>query len=212
MAPGGSEKARILMAAFVFMLVGTCGSSFSEGAAPKGATMSPPQEEVRQKTRGTTCNGALFEMVADRVWRIPAPGDGAGSVVELALRITNLTKTPLRFNRFDTLRLALFAPDGRAVPFEGGRNATRPGEAVSPPLLPGEALVISRQRRLIPLKNGGLRLIGSEEFGGIWYFDGLGPGRYKVQCIYGNLVSGIGDVNAVWVGEAATPLQEVELR
>jgi hypothetical protein len=212
MAIKESGKARGLAAVFVCMLVWTCGSSISEGAAPKEATMSPAREEVGQKIRGVTRNGALFEAVADRIWKIPAPEDEAGSVVDLALRITNRTETPLRFNKFDTLRLALFAPGGKALPFLGGRNAVRSGEGVSPPLLPGQTLVISRQGRLTRLKDGGLRLIGSEESGGIWYFDGLGPGRYKVQFIYGNARSRIGDLDAFWVGEVATPVVGIELR
>jgi hypothetical protein len=174
--------------------------------------MSPVREEVGQETRGVTRNGALFEMVADRIWKIPAVGDETGSVVDLTLRITNRTETPLRFNKFDTLRLALFAPEGKAFPYLGGRNGVRGGGGASPPLLPGQALVISRQGRLTRLKDGGLRLIGVEESGGIWYFDGLGPGRYKIQFIYGNDRSRIGDLDAFWVGEVATPAVEVELR
>jgi hypothetical protein len=200
------------MVVTVCMLAWTCGFSISEGAGPKEATMRPPGEEVGQEARGVTCNGALFETVADRIWKIPAVGDEAGSVVDLALRITNRAETPLRFNKFDTLRVALSGPDEKALPLHGGRNVTRAGQAVSPPLLPGQALVISRQGRLTRLKDGGLRLMGSEEFGGIWYFDGLGPGRYKVQFIYGNPTSRIGDADAVWVGEVTTPAVEVEVR
>ena len=212
MAPKDSGRARSVTALFVCMLVWTCGFFGSEGAAPKEATMSPARIEAGRETRGVTRKGALFETVADRVWNIPALGDEAGSVVDLALRVTNRTEGPLRFNRFDTLRLALFAPDGKALPFLGGRNAVRAGKGVSPPLLPGQTLVISRQGRLTRLKDGGLRLIGSEESGGIWYFDGLGPGRYRVQFIYGNGKSRIGDLDAFWVGEVTTPGVEVELR
>jgi len=174
--------------------------------------MSPPREEGGQEIRGVTRNGALFETVADLVWKIPAAGDETGSVVDLALRITNQTETPLRFNRFDTLRLALFAPDGKALPFMGGRNAVRAGQGAAPPLLPGQTTVISRQGRLTRLKDGGLRLIGSEEIGGIWYFDGLAPGRYKVQFIYENHRSGTGESDAFWVGEVTTPAVGVEVR
>jgi len=212
MALGGDGRARSLTAVFVWVLVWTCGFSISEGASPQEGTMGPPREEAGRETRAITRNGALFEIVTDRVWKIPALENEAGNVVDLALRVTNKTRAPLRFNRFDTFRLALSAPGGKALPFLGGRNAVRFGEGVSPPLLPGQALVISRQARLIRLKDGGLRLIGPEESGGIWYFDGLGPGRYKIQFIYGNRSSRIGSLDEFWVGEVTTPAVEVELR
>jgi hypothetical protein len=65
---------------------------------------------------------------------------------------------------------------------------------------------------LVWLKNGTLRLIGSEEIGGIWYFDGLSPGRYKVQFVYENPQAEIGGLDTFWTGSVSTPLLGVELK
>jgi hypothetical protein len=212
MGSGSSRQLRALAVIAGCILLGICGfCTPGHGAAEEGA-MKPSTEKVGQETAGVTSGGVLFEVITDRVWKIPPIEDREGTLVNLALRITNRTKTPLRFNKFDTVRLALFTPAGESLPFSGGRNAVRGGEGVSPPVLPGQNLAISRQARLVWLKNGTLRLIGSEEIGGIWYFDGLGPGKYKVQFIYENLKAEIGDLDAFWTGRVSTPLLEVKLK
>lgn len=212
MASGAGGKARSLILAAVCVLAGTCGFCGPGRAAAEEGAMKPSIDKAGQETAGVTSNGVLFEIVTDRVWKIPSIEDKEGTLINLVLRITNRTDAPLGFNRFDTVRLALFTPAGESLPFLGGRNAVRRSEGVPPPVLPGQDLAISRQARLVWLKNGTLRLIGSEETGGIWYFDGLGPGKYKVHFIYENLKADIGDLDAFWAGEVSTPAAEVELR
>jgi hypothetical protein len=164
-------------------------------------------------TARVTVNTATFEIITDRNWHIPALEDDAFTVINLQLRIVNQAATGIRFNKFDSVRLRLIAPDGKSLQFDGGRNGTRPDEEVSPLILPGKSLIISRQAKLSWRKDRKtLRLMGSDDFGGIWYFDAIGPGRYKVQVVCENQRPHTQDGYALWTGNAATPTVEVVIR
>ncbi|MBW2738981.1 MAG: hypothetical protein JRE64_09055 [Deltaproteobacteria bacterium] len=169
-------------------------------------------ERSSQVSTDVIINGATFEIITDRVWKIPTLTDKTGTMINIALRITNRTGTGMRFHKFDTIRIALISPDGKSLLFDGGRNATRPGEFISPLILPEQSLIISRQAKLVWLKDKILRLIGSDDFGGIWYFDGLGPGNYKVQIIHENYKAKIGFIDSIWIGKVITRSVEVELK
>jgi hypothetical protein len=171
-----------------------------------------PEKQETQRSTAISMNAATFEIITDRVWKIPDRTDDAGTGINLALRITNRTETGMRFHRLDTIRIALTAPDGKSLQFDGGRDATRPGEFVSPLVLPGQSLVISREANLVWFKHQTLRLIGSDDFGGIWYFDGLIPGKYQVRIIHENYKSEIGGMDSIWTGMAVSNAVEVELR
>lgn len=95
---------------------------------------------------------------------------------------------------------------------DGGRNGTRPGEFVSAPVLPGEMLLVTRDARLVWHSPDALRLIGSDGFGGIWYFDGLQTGRYRIQIVYENHSSMIGELESIWTGFAESPAFEVVIQ
>lgn len=149
-------------------------------------------------------NGIAFESRTDRVWRIPPISDKTGTPINLALRITNRAQTAFRFCRLDTVRIGIVDADGKALAFDGGRNGTAPGDPWTQLLLPQDTLEISRRARLVWLDNGTLRLVGSDDFGGIWYLDGLKPGKYTLQITHENNRSQIGEMRPIWTGMAAT--------
>lgn len=164
------------------------------------------------------CNGSKvctvgeveFKVVADSVFRVPAPG--GETPVELALKITNRRKTPVRFKKMDTLFVTLTGPDGRKLLMDGGRDGTVPGETISPLVAPGQSLLIDRTGRLLWAKDATLRLIGGDGFGGIWHIDGLKRGKYQLQIEYENVQVSGSSGGTVWTGKAVTPPKEVELK
>lgn len=156
-------------------------------------------------------NGASFEAIVDPVWKIPALSDTQGVMIHLVLRVMNQTSSGLYFNRFDTIRLNLMDAQGHSLQFDGGRNAVRPGEIISPLLMPQHHLDFSRNAQLIWTKDKALRLIGSDDFGGIWYFDGLKPGKYRLEIHYESHKPVIANTDAIWVGTATTKAVELVL-
>ena len=155
-------------------------------------------------------NGATFEVTGNRAWSAPDPGEE--TEIDLGLRITNRSNRAVGFNRFDTVSMTLSNADGAVLRMDGGRNAPRASEPVSELLEPGESFVIDRSARLAWRADGRtMRLIGSDGFGGVWYFDGLRRGTWRVQFVYENRRGKIGSGYSVWTGKAVT-WERVELR
>ena len=164
----------------------------------------------RREPEITAVNAADFEVTGTRIWSAPAPG--AETTIDLGLRITNRSNRAVRFNRLDTVSMTLSDPDGAVLRMDGGRNAPRAAETVSNLLAPGESLVIERSAKLLWLPDGSaLRLIGSDGFGGVWYFDGLRRTTWEFRIAYENLRAQIGSRTSVWTGKAVTRAR-VELR
>jgi hypothetical protein len=200
----GAITLAMVASAFAMAIVGCVtldGTEFRPATEGKDMLVSPTVK----------VNEVEFQSMADAVWHVPERG--AESDVNLGIRITNRSDTKLRVNLFDTVRIAITSPRGDSLLFDGGRNATKAGEPVSQPLAPGESLIISRRAQLKWIGDGqSLRLIGSDDFGGIWYFDRLGPGEYTLSFEYENKIKDPNDVPPIWVGKVRTSRLEVQIK
>ncbi|MHC4954463.1 MAG: hypothetical protein ACYTGZ_11295 [Planctomycetota bacterium] len=165
--------------------------------APGNAVNDHPTKAVR------------FEVIADPVWT--APERGSTSRVAIALRITNGTREPLRFNTLDTIRISLRAPDGQHLTMDGGRDGTAPGRPLSDPVAPGKRLEIDRSAHLAWTPGGTLRLQGDDGFGGVWYVDGLQQGRHELLIEYENRTTQGADATGVWKGKRDVPSVAITL-
>jgi hypothetical protein len=181
--------------------------------APSSKMKIPPvpaDTPPSQKTVAVTHHGARFELAGIVDW--PAPTKpGAVAEIDLKLTITNTSSSPLRFSLFDTLRVSLTDSRGQPLLHDGGRNATKAGEAFSPLLAPGEIFLVVRRVHLTWIAADTLRLQGDDGFGGIWYFDGLKPSAaYNLKFVYRTYqYSG---VDQLWVGEVTTPALTIIIR
>ena len=161
------------------------------------------------KSQAVDMGQASFVAEADAIWRIPAPS--AASDVNLALRITNRSDDVLRFP-LDVVRIDLMGSDGVPLRIDGGRDGLKAGGPFSKLVAPGESLVISRRGRLERRLDRILRLIGSDNLGGVWYFDGLRPDRYILNFEYENHAIDPAEGPEVWIGQVRTPALEIEVQ
>jgi hypothetical protein len=128
-------------------------------------------------------NGIEFQAVAQAHWPVPAAGEK--SDIQTGLKVTNRTERVVKVNLFDTVRIVLKDSAGRSLPLLGGRDRTTYPDPLV--LAAGESKTIARNAALEWLKAGdGLRLIGQDGTGGVWYFDGLKPGNYTLSFEYEN--------------------------
>ncbi len=165
--------------------------------------------------------GPIEEVIANEVgFRLrveiqdPLTSDGVESATSgnVSLLITNRSNRSLYFNRFDTFRLGLKDSNGREFGFDGGRDATRPGQTLSHLIESGATHEIRLPAEWVPIPDSNeYRLSGSEEFGGIWYFDGLLPGTYFLRGIYENDKAKVGSWEPVWTGIAETSPYEIRV-
>ncbi|MFI5380219.1 MAG: M56 family metallopeptidase, partial [Tepidisphaerales bacterium] len=127
-------------------------------------------------------NGLEFQTVAQAEWPIPAPG--GKTEIQLGLKVTypvlkSAKQVPQQINLFDTVRLVLEDSAGRSLPWSYGRDRS----TIPDPLIiaPGQTKTIARNATLQWMSTGeGLRLLGRDEAGSLWWFDGLKPGKYTL--------------------------------
>jgi hypothetical protein len=118
----------------------------------------------------------------------------------------------LRFPRFG-LRLELTDAAGHEIAFDGGGNPLKSGGAFFPELGVSQTLTIERSARLVRIKGSeSLRLIGTDDRGGVWYFDGLKPGSYRLRFAYENHTPAADGETAVWQGSAKTSPLAIAIR
>jgi hypothetical protein len=145
-------------------------------------------------------------------------------VVELALRITNVSGEPLRFNRFDTVGMAMQDEAGQEVALRFVRGKTKFLEPLI--LAPGESGVIPRRLTLRRGKDGEtLSLEGRDGTGSQVSAEGLGPGLYTVAFAIRNDERASKDIEdhmtrlnrraeaatPYWLGNVATEGLEVQI-
>jgi len=161
----------------------------------------------------------MFEtIVTDPTWRIPGRA-AETKPVRCGLRVTNTTVAATRFTRFDTLLPELKAPGGRLLERKGGRNRTSPAtEADCPLLQPSETTEFWLDAGLY-WRGQSLHFGGSDGFGGIWYFDGLGEGPHEFRVGYSNPYPALrlrtpGDrvLNDMWTGEGRGQFIEIRIQ
>ncbi len=161
-----------------------------------------------KESEAVRVNGLDFQIVAPVVWMMPVEKEE--TPIPLVLKVTNHTDKAVTLNLFDTITISMKDAAGKELRIDGGRDGTTP----CPPLIveKGQNGTVDRSAKLQPLdgKLGQFRLIGSDGAGGIWYFDGLKPGKYTISMAYENTKAGPEDAPN-WVGKATTKELTVEI-
>jgi hypothetical protein len=160
-------------------------------------------------------DGVRFEtLVPERVLTIPNR-NGAKNHVQFGIRFTNLSPSPYRFIFFYLLP-QLLAPDGQAIHRCYGVNGIKiPQESDFLLAMPGENLTFFLDAQF-SWSNHKLRLGGYARNGGVWHFDALKPGIYRVRFTYENrdAVRKIyygGSIEGLWTGMVSTPFVSFRL-
>ena len=137
----------------------------------------------RRESKAVRANGAEF--TAFITARLPAPPRDGARDVEIGLRIANVSDHPVMFNRMDTVALSLTAPDGKAREWRYERLRSRQVPPVQ--LDAGKDVTIPFNGRLTWSDDGKtMRLGGTDDSAGHWWFDGLLPGKYLLTADYEN--------------------------
>jgi hypothetical protein len=175
-------------------------------------------EEIDSNT--LEIDGVRFEMLmSDRTLKIPENKTGASTKVEVGIRITNQTQTPLRFTGFDTLALSILKANGQ--PLERSKFLywrPSPKETEVPLIQPGESTTFFLDAKLF-WKYNQLRLGNSDGFDLRWYFNSLEADTYLFSMVYSRpkllLVSDETNQPKIlkdfWKGSGFTPFVEVRL-
>ena len=186
-----------------------------------GGAAVPTTQPIAAATDPVRENGIEFQAVVQARWPIPAAGEK--TEIQLGLKVTNRTEKVVQINLFDTVQIVLKDATGRSLPIQGGRDRTTyPDPRI---LAPAEAGTIARNASLEWLKNGdGLRIIGRDGTGGIWYIDGLKAGKYALSFEYENTEQMVRDLpnrpaphaidlkaGPYWYGKVKTKEAEVEI-
>ncbi|MDZ8262815.1 hypothetical protein [Nostoc sp. ChiQUE01b] len=141
--------------------------------------------------------------------------------VQIGIRITNNTSTPLRFSFYFTLFPELVNTYGQ-IPLEGGWiSLSSPLESDYPFAMPGESLTFFPNIEIFWIWGNqfGISILSGN--GGKWIFHTVKPGNYQFRFIYKNqnekatLYSSVSrDMNLIeeiWMGEVLTPFVELHL-
>ena len=128
-----------------------------------------------------------------------------------SLTIANQGATSHRFLLLDTLQFHVRDGD-REIRGQFARDATRREGQVTAPLAPGALQRLPREALLEKQTDGRLKLSAYDGFGGVWWFDGLRPGKYRISLVYENREPTTRDGLTVWVGRGETLPMTVEIR
>lgn len=130
-------------------------------------------------------DGIRFETVMpERVLTLPEIGSKARTPVQLGIRITNNTTTPLYFNCFDAIFPSMmgvnrsYAMDWLGSARESDFPLALPGESVT--FFPGVSLLCLEDERCV--------LLLATDDGGVWQFGTVKSGIYRIQFEYINKV------------------------
>lgn len=155
-------------------------------------------------------DGICFEtLVPERVLTIPNK-ENVKTSIQFGIRVTNKTSTSYRFIFFYLLP-ELQTEDGQSVKLAYARNVTKaPSESDFLLANPGESLTyfIDAKFSWYDYK---LRIGGYARDGGVWHFDNLKLGTYRIRFTYQNL-SAVKrlyrgkTIKGLWTGLVSTPL------
>ena len=145
-----------------------------------------------------------FRLVTDNTWKVPGNEPNDATKVNMHLIITNNTLSKVALYLLDTVSIEVKTNAGATIPMEGGRNGILKSVAPIGYIEPGKNLQISRSGSLSwATAYSILRLTGSDEFGGMWYFDDLHKGNYLIRVIYENTKHKVNGVR-LWRGRVVT--------
>ncbi|MEH2324060.1 MAG: hypothetical protein V7K32_10890 [Nostoc sp.] len=164
-------------------------------------------------------DGLLFEtLLTERVIIVPKKKlKSKNSSVKFGIRVTNLSPTPHRFIFFG-LTPELQDANGQLIHKSGGRNATKYPQEVDYMLaMPGESVTYFLEGKFEERK----KLQGNEPSGGVWCFDNLKPGKYRVRFTYRNentvaiIDKGSNEdmklLEGIWKGMVSTPFVDFRI-
>ena len=166
-------------------------------------------------------DGIRFEtIVSEPILTIPANKPDAYTPVQIGLRITNQTPTPIRFSRFGTIFPELLGVNGQPLQQHGGiAMALKSEDPACRVAKSGESVTFFHQG-LLSWRNNKLLLGGYDSLGYGWYYSDLKPDKYQFRILYYSQhyktggICGEGSETTildVWAGQAITPLVELHL-
>ena len=170
-------------------------------------------------SKAVEAGGIRFEiLVPDLVWLIPENRPNAETSVQIGIRITNNTSTPLRFTRYNTLYPEIVRPDGQVL--QSGKNGESPFKvrASDCPLVQSGESVTFFVNGSLSWKDNQLQLNVFDGFGYSWQFHPLAPGMNQVRFRYQSDSAAISIhdpkrmlLEGIWTGQVITPLVEIPL-
>ena len=145
----------------------------------------------------------------------PIPIDYSSFIipVQIGIRITNNTSTPLRFSFYLTLLLEIMGVDG-LIPFGGGWiSPSEPSNSDFLSVMPGEDITFFPEAEILGLWEEQFGLRTPTGNGGIWVFEPLTLETYQVRLRYSSqqaIVKIYESVETyttleVWSGQISTP-------
>jgi hypothetical protein len=164
-------------------------------------------DPAKEESKPVRVDGVDFQVVADRRW--PLPAEGKQQTVAIQLRVTNTTDKDVHFLIWEQPTVELTTADGKKLEWGYGRNGTAPVmfmlvEAGKSRMFSRTATLYGRVGDTFP------RVEGRDNSGGLWYYTGIGPGKYKLTVAYANKQAKGNDLD-LWVGKVVTEAVEVEI-
>lgn len=170
-------------------------------------------------------DGIRFEtVVPERVLTVPKKRRSAETSVQIGIRITNNTPTPIRFSFYGTFIPDLVKPDGEVL--RGGYNRNlviEPKESDLLLAMPGDSVTFFPDITLSYSKRDQFLLVVSSGNGGFCPFGNLKPGTYNIRFSYQKLGSPMERtargwepiesrlLEKVWSGRVDTPFLEFRI-
>ncbi|MEG3880293.1 hypothetical protein QT972_23305 [Microcoleus sp. herbarium7] len=139
--------------------------------------------------------------------------------VQIGIRITNNTSTPLRFSFYLTLLLEIMGVDG-LIPFGGGWiSPSEPSNSDFLSVMPGEDITFFPEAEILGLWEEQFGLRTPTGNGGIWVFEPLTLETYQVRLTYSSKQSMVKIYESVetyttldvWSGQISTPFVDFRL-
>ncbi len=127
-------------------------------------------------------------IMPNRILTLPEFQLNKQTIVEINIRITNQTVTPLRFNLYNSLQPELLGPNGKIV--RGGRNSNgikQPEESDFPLAMPGETISFFPHTILLASQNTEFVMLAIFlKDGSVFVFENLQAIMYQLRFIYKN--------------------------
>jgi len=115
---------------------------------------------------------------------VPKKRRGTETPVQIGIRITNNTLTPLRFSFYASLTPEIIGADREALQVGYYSDwSTEPLESDFPLVLPGEYVTFFPYAKLLWLRDQFRLLMGAGD-GGFWFFGDLKLGTYQIRFRY----------------------------
>lgn len=180
-------------------------------------------EPVGSDKSAVEVDGICFETIMpERILNVPPTQPNVSTFVQIGIRITNNTPTPVRFSLFATLIPQLVGADGQTLQRDYFcRVEGKPLDSHFPLVMPGESLTFFQNTTVSRHKKNTFTLNITDSNGCTWFFGALKLDTYQIQLTYNNknatkeiyeqertntrLIQGL------WTGIVSTPYVEFRL-